>query len=471
MRILIPSVGGMGVGVFVEWLSSAVISTGLTPAVLNLPGVSQRTGRTLSYIEIQERDDVPFSPFPEKGGLDLIISQDFLELLRILKEGYGGKDCSILGTTYRYYTTFEKLSLKKDVYTYDNYKGLIEANSRDHIVVDIHRAGISDFNNAHLLGLLSASGYLPVLERESYEEAIRSVGIEVERNLNDFALGRGLPERIKQVASREEYRGDGFADDEIGEAILKLGSLYGKDVTDVLREAAAQLEQYQDREYVRLFLDRVKDLHTYIRETAEDVNGDGGLMREFVRVLAVRMMYEDIIRVAERKVSRERFDRIKKLYRIGEKDVFRIRDFFSPDLDELYGILPYSAGRIIDKIFSRRRLSWRSTIDTSHISGFLLLKLLAGLKFLRRRSFRYGKENGLIEKYIRHVKTRYLIDPDSAVLAARGGAIVRGYGKVRRDMTEKWEEFANLPDSQQMSLYLDTFFSEKRFETQKRERG
>jgi len=471
MRILITSVGGMGVGVFVEWLSSAVISTGLIPAVLNLPGVSQRTGRTLSYMEIQDKDDTPFSPFPEKGKLDLIISQDFLELLRILKEGYGGNGCNILGTTYRYYTTYEKLSLNKDAYTYENYRDIIEANSRDHMVVDIHKSAIPDFNNAHLLGLLSASGYLPMLERENYEAAIKSVGLDVERNLNNFALGCELPGKNKPVMFQEKIRETDIRDDEIRETILKLGSVYGNDVTDVLHEAVSQLMKYQDTDYVKLYINRVQDLHLYVRETAGNVKGGGELIREFARVLAVSMMYEDVIRVAESKVSKERFDRIKKLYRIQDNDVFRIKDFFSPDLDELYGILPHSVGRIIDKIFSGHKLSLRTTIYTSHIFGFLLLKLLSKLKFLRRRSFRYCKENDQIEKYIRHVKACLLKDAGSAIFAAKGGSIVRGYGRVRREMTDKWEEFANLPNSQLMSLYLDNFFSEKRFETQKRERG
>jgi hypothetical protein len=92
------------------------------------------------------------------------------------------------------------------------------------------------------------------------------------------------------------------------------------------------------------------------------------------------------------------------------------------------------------------------------------------LKFLRRRSLRYRKENELVEMYIDHVKACISRDAGSAVLAAKGGSIVRGYGLVRREMTGKWEEFAKLPNSQLMFLYLDNYFSEKRFTNQKKER-
>jgi len=468
MKILIPSVGGLGVGVFVEWLSVAAISQGLQPNVLNLPGVSQRTGRTLSYLEIGN-GDTPFSPFPERGKVDLIISQEFLELLRVLKEGYGGKNCSILGTTYRSYTTYEKLSLKRDVYTYENFRRVIEDNSENHIVVDIYKMGIPDFSNAHLLGLLCASGYLPVIRRESYEKAIRTVGIDPERNLRDFASGYGLLERarecrdvINHVSTVEQTP---LPDGYVKESIEKLGSAYGKDVKDILVEAVRQIVGYQDIKYAELYIRRVNDLHHYLRETVGESEGYDELIRELARVLAVRMMYEDVIRVAEKKVSRERFERIKMLYRIRDGEVFWVRDFFRPELDELYGVLPDSLGRFLDGVLSRYKISWKTEVVTNHIFGFLLLKGMSKLRFLRRRSFRYGKENAYIEKYIEHVKRCLTYGLDSALLAVKGGAIVRGYGDIREETMKKWEEFASLTSPRIMSSFLDDFFSEKRFES------
>ncbi|HSE83627.1 MAG TPA: DUF6537 domain-containing protein [Thermodesulfobacteriota bacterium] len=468
MKILIPSVGGLGVGVFVEWLSAAAILEGLQPNVLNLPGVSQRAGRTLSYIEISSGDTL-FSPFPEKGKLDLIISQDFLELLQILKEGYGGENCNVIGTTYRYYTTHEKLSLKKDVYTYQNFRNLIEANSRDHIMVDIHKMGIADFSNAHLLGLLCASGYLPQLRREGYEEAIRKVGIDPERNLKDFAFGYELLEKAREcrdgINPVSTVNRVSLPDGYIKESIEKLESAYGEGVRDIVAEAVRQLIEYQDTKYAELYISRVNDLHSYLNETIGEAKRCDELIKEFGRVLAVRMAYEDVIRVAEKKTSRERFERIKQLYRIQEGDVFWVKDFFSPELDELYGILPNSLGGALDNLLSKRKISWKTEMHTNHISGFLLLKTMSKLRFLRRHSFRYRKENSLIERYIEHVKRCLAHGLDFAVLAAKGGTIVRGYGDTRREMVKYWEEFAKLTNPRNMSSFLDYFFSERRFDS------
>jgi indolepyruvate ferredoxin oxidoreductase beta subunit len=466
MKILIPSVGGLGVGVFVEWLSAAAILEGLKPNVLTLPGVSQRTGRTLSYMEIGNGNGI-FSPFPENRNIDLIISQEFLELLRILKEGYGGENCNILGTSYRYYTTYEKLSLKPDAYTYDNFRSLIEDHSKDHIVVDINRLGVADFNNAHLFGLLCVSGYLPMIRRENYKKAIRAVGIDTERNLRDFSLGYELLKKIKEGRLSSEENGKSglynLPDGHIKELIEKFNSVYGKEVMDVLFEGVRQIIGYQDVGYAEFYISRVYNLHCLLEADGMTKLGSG-IIKEFARVLAVRMMYEDIIRVAEKKTSKERFERIKRLYGIQNTDVFWVKDFFRPELDELYGVLPNPLGEFLDRVISKYRISWKTEMLTNHIFGFLILKGMSKLRSLRMRSYRYRRENALIEKYIDHVRRCLINGSDSALLAARGGAIVRGYGDVRREMTKNWEEFSKLTNPRIMSSYLDNFFSEKRFE-------
>jgi hypothetical protein len=83
---------------------------------------------------------------------------------------------------------------------------------------------------------------------------------------------------------------------------------------------------------------------------------------------------------------------------------------------------------------------------------------------MRRSSFRYSKENSLVGKYVEHVKRSLAHDLDSAMLAAKGGAIVRGYGDVRKEMIKKWDDFSNLTNPRIMASFLDNFFSERRFE-------
>ena len=64
-------------------------------------------------------------------------------------------------------------------------------------------------------------------------------------------------------------------------------------------------------------------------------------MRAFARRLAVWMTYEDAIRVADLKTRRGRFDRIRRENAAPEGSVLVVTDYLKPDLDEIWGVLPY----------------------------------------------------------------------------------------------------------------------------------
>ena len=66
------------------------------------------------------------------------------------------------------------------------------------------------------------------------------------------------------------------------------------------------MSAYQDRAYARLYLDRLNP----IRDADAQAAGGGRLLAATARQLALRMSYEDVIRVAEAKIDPARFARI-----------------------------------------------------------------------------------------------------------------------------------------------------------------
>src|SRR5437016_7913 len=68
--------------------------------------------------------------------------------------------------------------------------------------------------------------------------------------------------------------------------------------------------------------------------------GDPELGRIVARHLAVWMSYEDAVRVAELKTRMSRFERIRKETGARDGEIV-VTDFLKPDLDEIYGVLPY----------------------------------------------------------------------------------------------------------------------------------
>ena len=89
-----------------------------------------------------------------------------------------------------------------------------------------------------------------------------------------------------------------------------------------------RLVAYQGPGYARLYLDRLKPLPDH-----------GKLLAETARHLAVRMSFEDVIRVAEAKIAPERFRRIEG--EINAKDQpYVITEFLKPGIEELCQVLP-----------------------------------------------------------------------------------------------------------------------------------
>src|SRR6187549_651804 len=85
----------------------------------------------------------------------------------------------------------------------------------------------------------------------------------------------------------------------------------------------------------RLYLQRLKP----IAEADVRANAGGKLLSETARHLAVRMSFEDVIRVAEAKIAPDRFRRIEG--EIGAKDQpYVITEFLKPGIEELCQVLP-----------------------------------------------------------------------------------------------------------------------------------
>src|SRR5262249_11506798 len=136
-------------------------------------------------------------------------------------------------------------------------------------------------------------------------------------------------------------------------------------VVEGLRRTAA----YQDASYGALYLERLE------RIVAADTQADAGgrLIRETGRQLAVRMTFEDVVRVAEAKIAPERFARIRTELGLKDGEPFRIVEFLKPGLDEMCQILPPRLARRILAWAERRgwRPHWGMEVESTSLAGYL----------------------------------------------------------------------------------------------------
>ncbi|MFN3421439.1 MAG: DUF6537 domain-containing protein, partial [Armatimonadota bacterium] len=88
-----------------------------------------------------------------------------------------------------------------------------------------------------------------------------------------------------------------------------------------------------------------------------------------------------------------------------------------------------------------RRPALQLRVETSSLTGYLLLKVLHFLKPLRPYSRRFKEEWAAIIEWLNEVKRALDKNYDLAFLVARSGELVRGYGRTRRKTLALWRTF------------------------------
>ena len=469
IKILVPAVGGQGGGVLTEWLVQAFFKEEFDVQGISLPGLSQRGGSTVYYLEAypkpEEGKQVIFAQFPVPGEVDIIVAQEFLELGRALELGYGSDITTIVTSTHRIYSTLEKMPIGSGIYSDENLRKLARAFSSD--LIELNALELSKENgmdelavNAILLGALCASGALPV-KKDSYIAAIEEVGVAVKSNLRAFEVGweyiSSNKYQAKDADSAEDWnkfvreRTQKLEGEEREEYLSRVSEIEGKypqNTWKILAESVFRLKEYQSLKYADRYLSMVDEVF----EIDESVKGGGFKLTEhYAKNLALLMSYEDGIRVAELKINSERFKRIKENMRLRDDQVFKVVDYLKPDAEEVYGLLPYylvspvlsfTRTSLFKKIWRRKRpLTFGQTPTTNSFSGFARLWLLTKIKFMRPQSYRYKKEYALIKKYTESVKIYSKYDYKLGCLAARSAGVVKGYGKVRRRTMDAFYRF------------------------------
>jgi indolepyruvate ferredoxin oxidoreductase beta subunit len=453
--VILAAVGGQGGGVLTEWIVTAAQLSGYEAQSISMPGMSQRGGATNLYLEIAipglaaGSDEVVFSQYPFPGQVDVVVSQEYLELGRVLQAGYTSERSTVVGSSHRLFAITEKLPLWGGRTEAEALTELGRAFSGNFVVFDAldvaRQHGMDELAvNAILLGALAASHALPIA-RDTYERAVRDTEIGVEANLAAFRIGYDFVESGGHLVSREKRE---LAPVDLVQAnasrlrhaeragylelIARADEKYPAELQDVLAEALYQLTDYQDAAYAARLLDYLDDVR------ALEPAGRSELSRQFVKHITPLLTYEDVIRVASFKTDPERFEKIRRDFNVKQGDVYVVHDFFDPDLEELYGILPNG----LVKLFARPQehhengaekqttLPFKANVHS--VTGAFPMWLLKRFRSWRLRSFRYAHEMRFVDEYRTWVAEFAPIDYNLACLVARTGQMVKGYGRVRR---------------------------------------
>lgn len=431
LTLLIAALGGEGGGVLTNWIVGAARRAGLPVQSTSIPGVAQRTGATTYYIEIWpevssgrdgQRPVMSLSPAP--GEVDIVASTELLEAGRAIAGGFVTPDRTcLIASTHRVLTTREKSAVADGQFDPDRLHEAARARSRENVLLDLEalaKAAGAPLN-AVMLGVLAGTGRLPIAA-EAFAEGIRAEGKAVEANLRGFEAGLAAAcgEVSASAAENQEVRA------------IRARAAFPAEVQEVLELAVARLTDYQDAAYAELYLDRLLPLR----------EADPELLTAVARHLAVRMSYEDIIRVAALKTRAGRFARIRADLEAGDDEPVRVVDFFKPRLAEVCDILPPRlAGWLRGRAEARPRLGrWQRAlrIDTTSVFGFLSVWVLARLRPLRRRSSRFAAETTAIEGWLADIGRAADRDPVLAREICECAGLLKGYGDTHRRGAEAY---------------------------------
>jgi indolepyruvate ferredoxin oxidoreductase beta subunit len=197
-------------------------------------------------------------------------------------------------------------------------------------------------------------------------------------------------------------------------------------------EGVRRLAAYQDIGYARLYLDRLAP----VRDADAKAEAGGRLVAETARHLAVRMSYEDVIRVAQAKIDPARAGRIAAQMAIKPGQPFAVTEFLKPGVEEFCSILPHWLGaRVLayaDRHPALGRAHWGMEINTASLFGYLRFYLLAKLRVLRPRTYRYREEQRAIEAWLRLIVQAAPLSADLALAIAECARLIKGYGDTHK---------------------------------------
>ncbi len=446
IKIAILAMGGQGGGVLADWIVDMAEHAGWWAQTTSVPGVAQRTGATIYYLEILPEADVrragrppALALMPTPGDVDLVIAAELMEGGRAIQRGLVTPGRTVLiSSSHRSYAVSEKSAPGNGIADPNKVLEAGRAAARRFLCFDLQaladRAG--SVISASLFGAVAGSGALP-FARDDYEGTIRRAGVGVDASLRAFGLAydaaaqapaqpapidlsRPVPAVPERAASPR------------AQALLDVIRRDFPSCAQPLLVAGVQRQiEFQDPAYAEEYLRRVKAL----RDLDERHGGEAGqwaLTEAAARYVATAMAYDDVIRVADLKTRGSRFERVRGEVGAQPGQLVYTTEFVHPRLEEICGTLPAVLGRWLEGSrtfggFVQRRLAKGRRLQSGTLGGFLMLYALAGMRRLRRRTLRHQAEMASLKQWLDLVARLAPQDYALAVETLKCRRLVKGY--------------------------------------------
>jgi indolepyruvate ferredoxin oxidoreductase beta subunit len=310
IKLTIAALGGQGGGVLANWLIGIAESEGYLAQTTSVPGVAQRTGATIYYLEFfpqaaataAGRDPI-MALMPVSGDVDCVLASELAEAARAIQRGLVTRDrTTLIASSHRSYAISEKSAMGDGAANEEELIELVRSQAKRVVLFDMDAMAESHHSviSSVMLGALGGSGVLP-FRKAAFEAAIKKGGIAVSTNLAAFedawrraegggegqdALGAGAGQGsgARAAGALNEDLGPPAAlslsgtltRETVGSAAEPLDAVpaqarspklqplldrvrrFAAPVQKIVLEGVRRAIDYQDPEYAKLYLDRLE---------------------------------------------------------------------------------------------------------------------------------------------------------------------------------------------------------------------
>ncbi len=461
IKIAITAIGGQGGGVLAGWIGKLGECNGYIAQTTSVPGVAQRTGATIYYVELFPDDAsknagkapvLALSPVP--GDLDIVIAAELAEAGRALVRGFVTSQTVLIASSHRDFAIGEKSGMGDGRIDMESIVKAANENAKAFIHADMQQLAVDAGTviSASLFGAVAGSGALP-FTRAQFEQQIKDMGRAVEANLKGFASGFDLAKgtiKSNDLEVAENQKSGPQATPKVRYLLDRLNIEIPEDSREIALEGLKRAVNFQDIKYAGMYLDRLRPIVAADKSFNFDAQSNT-LTKATAKHLAVWMCYDDAIRVADQKVRRSRFDRVRDDIRADTDQIFHLSEYMHPRVEEICDILPSSIAKLIlnSKFLQsvlRKILGEGKRVSTTRLRGYLPLYALSLMRPIRRSSHRFLQEQIRIDTWLDKIVSTSTVNYDLAVEIARMQRLIKGYGDThKRGLTSFDKIMAALP--------------------------
>ena len=454
ISIAIMAMGGQGGGVLADWVVALAEAQGWAAQSTSVPGVAQRTGATIYYIEMapmRTGAEPVFALMPTPGDVDVVMASELMEAGRSVLRGLvTPAQTTLIASTHRAFAVAEKEKPGDGVGDPAVVSIATEFAAKRVIAFDMEAIAKAEGSviSAAMFGALAATEALP-FDRAAFESAIRAGGTGVASSLNAFAAAfdRTRQNPVEPVRRFPDKRFAAMPDDGGPPRARSPGGAraptFPQSLQPVLFAGVRRLVDYLDPDYALEYLDRVGLLFDIDRAHGGEARGFA-FTAAAAKYVAVAMAYDDVARVADLKIRQSRRARVRVEVTAADDTLVATTEYFHPRADELCGALPRRWGewiegrpavfKALDRVVNRGR-----RIRTSTVIGYLTLAAVASLRSRRRGSLRHAREAAHREAWLttaaEGLESRYELGVE--VLACR--RLVKGYSDTHARGLSKFD--------------------------------